>query len=389
MASDERWLLPAGIEELLPPQARQVEALRRRLLDVYQRWGYALVMTPFVEYLESLLVGTGTDLSLQTFTVTDQLSGRLMGIRADMTPQVARIDAHKLGEGVNRLCYQGSVLHTRPDGFAGSRSPLQVGAELYGHAGVASDVEILSLLIETLAQAGVRQYTLDIGHVGVFRTLVDSAGLTQPQSDALFDILQRKAHAELDEWLEHSQLSPAWQQLLVQLPKLLGGEPILAKAHELVAELSPAAAESIAQLQAIARRLVRRYPQVNLFFDLSELRGYHYHTGVVFAAYVPGQGQAVAHGGRYDEVGAAFGRARPATGFSSDLKTLIKLADATPEVERAILAPDLDDPTLWAAIGELRAQGETVIVALNEAEVDERCDRTLVHVDQRWQLQTR
>ncbi len=389
--SDERWLLPEGIEELLPPQAARLERLRRRILDLYHSWGYELVVPPFIEYLETLLTGTGNDLDLQTFKLTDQLSGRMMGVRADMTPQVARIDARCLRrEAPTRLCYMGTVLRTRPAGIAGSRSPLQVGLELYGHDGVASDVEVLRLMVETLTVSGIGQLHLDLGHVGVFRALARQADLDQQQESTLFDALQRKARPEIEAFLDELGLPSGISQMLASLAALNGGEEIFEQAERLLQEGSDELHAALSNLRSVARQLRHHLPDLTLHFDLAELRGYRYHTGVVFAIYVPGRSQAVAQGGRYDDIGRVFGRARPATGFSTDLKTLISLAPGQEEISPgAILAPADEAPELQRFIRELRKQGERVIELLpgqNTDAVAPGCDRELALREGRWQV---
>lgn len=365
MTIQDRWLLPEGIEEILPPAAHQLEQLRRRLLELYAGWGYELVIPPLIEFLESLLTGTGNDLDLQTFKLTDQLSGRLMGVRADMTPQVARIDAHHLKrDEPTRLCYMGTVLLTRSNGFAGSRSPFQVGAELYGHQGYESDFEVLSLMLETLKVAGIENVHLDIGHVEIFRGLARQVGLNDEQEQVLFDALQRKALPELRSRLAAYDLPADHQRLFLILAELSGGEEILALAAE---RLRPAAAEvhrALDTLTQLAMAVRQRLPRLPVHFDLAELRGYRYHTGVVFAAYVPSQGQEVARGGRYDNTGQVFGRARPATGFSTDLRVLLSLGKTvTPQVKR-VYAPPMGDPELDAYVDALRQQGVHVVRAL-------------------------
>jgi ATP phosphoribosyltransferase regulatory subunit len=360
---EDTWLLPEGIDELLPAQARALEALRRDLLDCYAGWGYQLVITPFIEFLDSLLTGTGRDLDLQTFKLTDQLSGRQLGVRADITPQAARIDAHRLRhQAPTRLCYIGSVLRTRADGFSGSRSPLQIGAELYGHAGVESDVEILCLMLETLRIAGLSDVYLDLGHVGIYRTLAETAGLSARQEAELFEALQRKAAAEIEALLHGFGLAAPVRRMLSGLVELNGGEEVLPQARALLAEAPRAVADAIDYVEAVATQLRRSLPEVPVHFDLAELRAYHYQTGVVFAAFVPGEGQEVARGGRYDEIGEVFGRARPATGFSADLKGLMRLGSRAPMALRgAVLAPSDPDPALQMRIGELRTEGRVVI----------------------------
>ena len=366
MSRDKSWLLPEGIDELLPARARALETLRRELLDCYTTWGYQLVITPFIEFLESLLTGTGEDLDLQTFQLTDQVSGRQLGLRADITPQAARIDVHRLRhEAPTRLCYIGSVLRTRGDGFSGSRSPLQIGAELYGHAGVDSDVEIVCLMMETLRLAGLDDVYLDLGHVGIFRNLAQAAGLDEGQEAELFEALQRKAVAEIEQLIEGFGLDATMRGMLLALAGLNGGVEVLQQAREVLAKAPAEVAAAIDYVEAVANRLHYYLPDLPVHFDLAELRAYHYQTGVVFAAFVPGVGQEVARGGRYDEIGKVFGRARPATGFSADLKTLMRQGrDSSEPLVGAVLAPSVTDPTLQARIAELRAAGSVVVQEL-------------------------
>jgi len=387
---NERWLLPEGIVELLPEQAQQLEQLRRLLVDTFNAWGYELVMPPLMEYLESLQVGTGSDLDLQTFKLIDQLTGRLMGVRADMTPQVARIDAHILKRDVpTRLCYIGPVLHTLSSGFERSRSPLQVGAELYGHAGIESDVEILRLMVETLRQAGVENLHIDLGHVGIYRELVKDAGLSADQEVTLFEALQRKAKPEIHAYLKDWAVKSPVREQLRSLVNLNGDSSVLVQAREVFASASEgvkAALENLTQIAALAERHIGDLP---FYFDLAELRGYRYQTGVVFAAFVPGHGQEIARGGRYDAIGKAFGRARPATGFSTDLKTLVSLSQKAMSTAKGIFAPLSDDQSLDAKVAELRSQGERVVAMLpgqqGEA-ADFSCDRVLQQSINGWQV---
>ncbi len=385
-----RWLLPEGIEEVLPQQARQLEAMRRSLLDLFQSWGYDLVMPPFIEYIESLLTGTGNDLDLQTFKLTDQLTGRMMGVRADMTPQVARIDAHHLKSSApTRLCYLGTVLHTRPGGFAGSRSLLQVGAELFGHAGIESDVEVLSLMVQTLKQTGVENLYLDLGHVGIYRGLVEQAGLEPEQEAILFDALQRKARPEITELLNEWSLPKAVADMLTRLTDLNGDDSVLSEARSVLKKASKPVQAALENLQQIAALLQQRLPDLKLNYDLAELRGYHYHTGAVFAAYVPGRGQAIAQGGRYDGIGRAFGLSRPATGFSTDLRILAVLAQQSEGICAGILAPANGDADLQSVVQQLRAAGERVIFELSGQQGDAAalgCDRQLVKNTQGWEV---
>lgn len=363
MIQENTWLLPEGIDELLPAPARALESLRRALLDRYAGWGYQLVITPFIEFLESLLTGTGRDLELQTFKLTDQLSGRLLGVRADITPQAARIDAHRLRhQAPTRLCYIGSVLRTRAEGLSGSRSPLQIGAELYGHAGVESDVEIVCLMMETLRIAGLEDVYLDLGHVGIFRALADAAGLSGRQEARLFEALQRKASAEIAELVDGFGLDASTGAMLRALAELNGGEEVLPQARRVLAGAPSEVAAAIDYVEALAAALRRCLPGLPVHFDLAELRAYQFHTGVVFAAFVPGEGQEVARGGRYDEIGEVFGRARPATGFSADLKTLMRLGSHGPQpLGGAVLAPADPDGGLQVRIAELRDAGTVVI----------------------------
>lgn len=385
------WLLPDGIDELLPDQAAELESLRRHLLDMYASWGYRLVIPPFIEYLESLLTGTGKDLEHQTFQLTDQLSGRQLGIRADITPQAARIDAHQLQQqGPTRLCYIGSVLRTRPDGFSSSRSPLQIGAELYGHAGVASDAEVLCLMMETLRTAGLDQLFLDLGHVGIFRNLAAQAGLQPEQESELFEALQRKAQPEIAKLVSGYGLPLRQAQMLNALADLNGGAEVLEQAREELDGASPEVMAAIDYLEELGAELAACIPDVPVHYDLAELRAYRYQTGVVFAAFVPGQGNEVARGGRYDQIGEKFGRARPATGFSADLKALMALGKrARDELPGAVLAPATRDPELQARVRELRASGRVVVQELpgktadySEAGITERLERA----GQEWVL---
>ncbi|MGV6827198.1 MAG: ATP phosphoribosyltransferase regulatory subunit [bacterium] len=366
MMDHQNWLLPEGIEELLPEKADQLEQLRRSLIDLFASWGYELVVTPIVEYLDALLTGTGKDLELQTFTLTDQISGRQLGIRADITPQAARIDAHLIRrEAPTRLCYLGSVLRSRPDSFGGSRSPMQVGAELYGHAGVESDCEVICLMAEMLDKAGLRDVSLDLGHVGVFRGLSQQANLNAEQEAQLFDALQRKAIPEIADLVAGLELEPSLADMMVALPTLNGDRDVLETAREKLQAANPDVLQAIDYVDTLANRLADFAPQLNVHFDLAELRAYQYQTGVVFAAFVPGSGQEIARGGRYDDIGETFGRSRPATGFSADIKRLMKHgAIESPGKSRIILAPDEASADLMLAVSELRNSGDSVIHAL-------------------------
>lgn len=392
MSHENRWLLPQGVDELLPPQAWQLEQLRRNLLDLYDSWGYELVMPPFVEFLDSLLIGTGSDLDLQTFKLIDQLSGRTLGVRADMTPQVARIDAHRLQhKGPTRLCYMGTVLHTRSDEFGSSRAPVQIGAELYGHSGSASDLEIIHLMLTTLQTSQIKEIYLDLGHVAIFRSLVQMLELDQRQEADLFDILQRKALPDLQVAGLHIY------DEVVALLSLHGGAEILPQARTQLSCLPKPAQQALDELEHITTALHAQFPKLPLHIDLAELRGYHYHTGLVFTAYIPGLGQELARGGRYDKIGAAFGRARPATGFSADLKALLLHGqNAQPCRTEAIYVPDSTElspsqqQSLQALITQLRNQGQRVICALPQSHIHPvqlGCNRELRYIDQSWEIQ--
>ncbi len=314
-----RWLLPEYVEDILPVEAARIERLRRAVLDLFAQAGYQLVMPPLLEYMDSLLTGTGHDLDVRTFKVVDQLSGRMMGLRADITPQVARIDAHLLNrKGVTRLCYCGSVLHTRPAGPTATREPIQIGAEVYGHAGVASDLEVQRLLCRALALARVSKARMDIGHVAVFRSIVRAAQIGAGLEAELFEALQRKDKPALRQLARG--VGARTRGALLLLPELYGGAEVLALAEKKLPQL-PALTRALATLRALAKA-----SPIPASFDLAELRGYHYHSGVVFEAYCEGVAGAVGRGGRYDEVGKAFGRARPATGFSIDLRSLAAAA---------------------------------------------------------------
>ena len=389
---NERWILPDGIDEVLPREAAVIERKRRELLDLYARWGYEFVIPPFVEFLDSLLTGTGSDLDLKTFKLTDQLSGRMMGVRADITPQAARIDAHHIGcEAPTRLCYLGTVLHTRSDGFAGSRSPLQIGAELYGHSGVESDIEILRLMMQTLAQSGVRDVYLDLGHVGIFKGLAEQAGLDGRQESALFDALQRKAMPEIEQLVSEFAIDAQVADMLLQLAEL-SGDDVLDRADRVLAAAAPSVRAALDYLRSMAEQIAVWLPQVPVHFDLAELRGYHFHTGVVFAAFVPGSGKEIARGGRYDDIGRVFGRSRPATGFSTDLKTLIRIGSVTTEAaarDGLIFAPWSEDPAQQAVIDALRAEGRRVVCGLPGQQGGARemgCEERLTDSEGEWRL---
>lgn len=391
MKDSAYWMLPEGIEETLPPAAIPLERVRRELIDLYQVWGYELVIPPLIEYLESLLTGAGRELDLETFKLTDQLNGRLMGVRADITPQVARIDAHRLRQdGPTRLCYMARVLRTRPQGQGGTRSPLQVGAELYGHAGLDSDVETIRLMLATLKICGIDRVHVDLGHVDIFRCLVESARLETRAEVELFNLLQRKAVTEMSEQLAESGLNVAHREHFLDLAMLNGGEEVLSQARERFAGIDPRIDVALDYLEAVADAILRESNDVEVCFDLGELRGYHYHSGLVYASYVPGRGQELARGGRYDGIGKAFGRSRPATGFSADLEGLLEAGtrNEQPLPER-IYAPSDEDVILREQIRKLREEGRIVICALRGQEGDARtmnCNQMLVPHGDQWLL---
>ena len=356
--------MPEGIEEILPEDAKHLEGLRSKLLEMFACWGYDLVIPPFIDFLDSLLTGSGHDLDLQTFKLTDQVSGEMLGVRADMTPQVARIDAHNLKhEWPTRLCYVGTILNARSDPLHKTRSPMQIGAELYGHAGKESDVEVICLMLEMLALTGLQNIHLDLGHVGIYRAISRQAGLTELQESELFGVLQRKARPELQGLMDSYAINADLKAMLLKLPELNGGKDVLDKARTVFLKANNEVKEALADLESIAEKLVVRFPFLPISFDLAELRGYHYHTGIVFAAFVPSIGREIARGGRYDNIGAVFGRARPATGFSADLKLLSSLSKQYCQVKKRelIFAPYSEDVQLNEKIRELRANQQTVV----------------------------
>ncbi len=367
------WLLPENIADVLPSEARKIEDLRRTLLDHYRLYGYELVMPPLLEYLESLLAGAGEDTDLRTFKLIDQLSGRTLGVRADMTTQVARIDAHLLNRAsVTRLCYAGSVLHTRPSGLHTTREPLQIGCEIYGHAGLEADAEIQELALASLFLSGFQTVRLDLCHVGVVRAILETDPRAKQDEALLFNLLRAKDMAGLRQ-ITQGYAEPARSALLA-LPSMYGDPDVLQRAHEQLPPL-PGVRKALEQLQALANMA----SQASVTIDLADLRGYQYESGVRFALYVPGLPNAVARGGRYDHVGEAFGRARPATGFSMDLRELARLL---PSAQRkpSIRAPWGEDAALRAKIAALRQAGEIVIQSLPGHDNDQEefeCDRVL------------
>jgi ATP phosphoribosyltransferase regulatory subunit len=385
-----RWLLPENIADILPSEARKIEDLRRILLDRFQAYGYELVMPPMLEYLDSLLTGSGQDLNLKTFKLVDQISGRTLGLRADMTPQVARIDAHLLNrQGVTRLCYAGSILHTRAAAGSSSREQLQLGAEIYGHAGWEADLEIQALLNDVLNMSQVGEVTLDMSHAGLLTAILGDFAPKSESLEVLYSALQTKdlpgLNLVLQDW-------PAEVKSAVLALANLSGSPkkVLEQARQNLPKTAAvkAALDELERLSAAVADLPNS-PQLNL--DLSDLKGYQYHSGVMFAAYVEGLPVAIARGGRYDMIGKAFGRSRPATGFSLDIMTLARISKKDSR-KNAILAPWSNDSTLSQEIAQLRSQGQVVIQLLpgHEQDGDEfHCDRELVNQKGAWLVKTR
>jgi ATP phosphoribosyltransferase regulatory subunit len=369
------WLLPEYIADVLPSEARKIEELRRLMLDNFRLYGYELVMPPLLEYVESLMTGAGADTDLRTFKLVDQISGRMLGLRADMTTQVARIDAHLLNRAtVTRLCYAGSVLHTRPSGLHATREPFQIGAEIYGHAGLEADAEIQELALGSLALAGFTEVRLDLTHVGVLHAILEQDPAAKKDYEAIVQLLRGKDVPGLQQ--QTAKYNETTRAALLALPNLYGDVEVLKRAREALPAL-PGITHALAELAALAASAIGR---ADVAIDLADLRGYQYESGAMFALYVPGLPNAVARGGRYDHVGEAFGRARPATGFSMDLRELARLLP-TAERKHSIRAPWGNAPELKEKIAELRKAGEVVIQSLpgHDNEQDEfECDRALV-----------
>lgn len=374
MSFVDRWLLPDGVEDVLPPQAKKLEVVRRRLLDLFETWGYEYVIPPTVEFLESLLTGTGKDLDLKTFKVVDLVTGRMMGIRADITPQVARIDAHSLnGEGIARLCYAGTVVHSKADSMLASRTPISVGAELFGETSGRGDLEIVSLMVDALKSLGVDRVHVDLGDVAIFRQLVDGLALDVDQQEQLFEAVQRKSVAEIRHRAETFDLTSGDINMLCELPDLTGDLKVLKRARDLFGN-RPGIVECIDNLESVAEEMMRRFADLEVYFDLSELRGYAYHTGIVFSAFVDGSSQVVAKGGRYDHIGGVFGReGRGATGFSINLNNLAdRLTLELPARPTVLARPQesKDMLSLWAEVQRLRDEGYVVVESGDEAGYD-------------------
>ena len=381
------WQLPDQISDILPAEAARLERLRRRLLDLYASYGYDLVQPPLIEHLESLMVDQARDLDLRTFKVVDQGSGRLLGLRADITPQAARLDAHQIqNKGVTRLCYAGSVLHAQPAGLLSSREPVQVGCELFGHDGLEADLEVQELALASLDAAGIQQVRLDLSHRGIFLALRDrDAALAACENDVLL-ALQSKDRVRLSQLV--SGIAPDSAKALVELLDLYGpasgDHNIIARARRVLPQL-PLITDALNRLQAVAdSAMFSEHPQCVLTVDLADLRGYRYHNGVMFSIYCEGLPNAVVRGGRYDGAGRVFGRARPATGFSLELRELLEIAqqDGAASTD-AVAAPWRDDPALRQAIAALRRDGKRVI-CLPDAECGSWAGQRLVFQSGRW-----
>lgn len=385
----DSWLLPDGIDEVLPEQARFIEKSRRELLDLYNSWGYDLVIPPMVEFSESLLSGFGSDLDLVTFKLTDQLSGRMMGIRADITPQAARIDAHSLNrQGPSRLCYAGTVLQTKPRAPLESRTPISIGVELFGEAGIGADIEVIELFLKTLETAGIDQVHLDIGHVDILRGLLVGSKLSNIQETELFELLQRKANAELDAWIAENIADSKLAGWLKSLPALSGSVDVLAEARSRLAGAPEPVIAALDQLDKIVDALSNQ--SVTIYLDLGDLAGYRYHTGIVFAAYKQGYGKALGNGGRYDNIGEAFGRARTATGFAFDLKSLVAIGVTEQQTLLGIFVPSNTDTQCDDMVAQLREQGERVVQGFDgqvPSFKEINCDRQLVKKGDQYQIE--
>nr|WP_156929913.1 ATP phosphoribosyltransferase regulatory subunit [Brackiella oedipodis] len=379
------WLLPAHMADILPAEARRTEELRRKILDLFRTSGFELVSPPLLEFTESLLATQSRELALRTTKVIDQLSGRTMGVRADMTPQVTRIDAHLLNrQGVTRLCYCGPVFQARPSNALGDRELLQIGAEIYGYPGPEADLLIIDLVLQTLAICGVQAPRIDLNHSGITRALIQQDPQLNAHAATIFTLLQEKNTPSLRELCERLQTVPeALQQALLALPSLYGDQSVLDKAQHILPDL-PAIQQSLAQLRSV----MQRFPNASV--DLADVSGYDYHTGIRFAVYASAWHNAIVRGGRFDHVSKAFGRARPATGFSLDLRQLVQGLAPAPIVQ-AIKAPwQSQDASLRQAIAQLRAQGHIVVEMLPDAQQDQdefKFTQELVQVDAQWQLQ--
>ncbi len=370
MSSNERWLLPDGIDELVPPDAWRMEQLRRRITDQFYAWGYELVMPPLVEYLDSLLTGTGEDLDLQTYKIIDQQSGRLMGVRADMTPQIARIQSRlSTTNNVTRLCYVGPVLNIQQDVSGGSREPMQVGAELFGSSSIEAECELIELMVGVLKAVGIGDIHVDLGHVGIFRTMATQAGLSRHQESQVFDALHRKSRPDIEQLFDAYSIDAVWKERFLRLTSLHGAVSDLESKSKCISAISENIAQAVGRVNQVANLLRKRLVDVTLHYDLAELHGYRYYTGIVFSAFIPGHGQVIARGGRYDDIGKAFGRQRPATGFSTDMRRLLQVSlQQNDGKDDLISAPLNDDRSLDSTVQKLRGQGKRIIRRLPDEE---------------------
>ena len=385
-ASNNKWLLPDGVEELLPDQAQHVEQFRRRVLDVFKLNGYQLVQPPLLEFIDSLLTGAGHDLDLLTFKVTDQQTGRMMGIRADMTPQLSRIDAHVLNQtGPTRLCYAGPVLQTAHRSGFHSREPIQIGAELFGCSNLTADVEIIRLCAEVLQSLEVSKLRFDLGHVGIFNALVNQAQLDDTQTDQLLNICQQKSWPDMSSFIQENAIHSDMGQIFMGLLDLEGPpKDVFSKAWNLFKDTNNNVQNQLKQFHDLVNLISQYLPELNLSVDFLELRGINYHTGAVFSVYCDAYANAIAKGGRYDDVGRAFGRARQATGFSADLRQAMNFSDYKSNNTQGIVYAPFDiDPSLKQVISELKNKGETVVIEFENEGYSNNARRLVKH-DGHW-----
>ena len=387
-ALNNKWLLPDGVEELLPDQAQHVEHFRRRVLDVFSVNGYQLVQPPLLEYLDSLLTGAGHDLDLLTFKVTDQHTGRMMGIRADMTPQLSRIDAHVINQdGPTRLCYAGPVLQTAHRSGFHSREPMQIGAELFGSSELQADVEIIRLCADVLLSLEVSNLRFDLGHVGIFNALIKMAQLDSNQANQLLNICQQKSWPDMHTFICDENINADMATLFTGLLDLEGPpDEVFKRAKVLFENADANVQDQFQQFQALVSLIGEYLPDLSLSVDFLELRGINYHTGVVFSVYCDSYANAVAKGGRYDDIGRGFGRARQATGFSADLRQAINFSDFRSDNRQGIIyAPFDSDPALTQKIKELKLKGEIVVIEFENEEYSDNA-RQLVKLDGHWNI---
>lgn len=396
MLQQERWLLPEGIREILADEALQIEKYRREILQLFYSSGYDLIHPPLVDYLDSLTTGTGKDLRQQTFALTDPLSGRLLGIRSDMTPQMCKIDAHYSSPNkTNRLCYFGEILHTHIDGFSQSRCPVQVGAEIFGHKGYQSDLEIIELLLKTFRLIQIDAITLDLGHIAIFRKLARNASLSVYDEEQLFAAFQAKSEFEIERLLQSYPIEKSQRDDFIYLTQLQGDISVLQMAKDYYQDID--IQQYIQELERLSGHIQTHHPEIHLFFDLSELRGFNYHSGIVFSAYKQSHGQAIAMGGRYDGIGEKYGSQRAATGFSIDITLLLSLSNNSlaanphqlvyaPIMREDILENKEKKQALDDKVKQLREQGWRVINQLNIDISEENTTSRLEWLDGEWQI---